>query len=82
MSHCGKYAIVTTTQGTNNLLFYANLEKNGEINGKLPLKSIVKEFNASYDVSRQVDVGQQFSAKVQRCNNATHSYPDYREPTI
>lgn len=34
----------------DNLLYFANLEKNGPITGKIPLTPIVTEFDADYDV--------------------------------
>lgn len=34
----------------NNALYFADLEKNGEINGKIPLTPIVPEFKNSYEV--------------------------------
>lgn len=34
----------------DNLLYFADLEKNGPITGKIPLTPIVTEFEADYDV--------------------------------
>lgn len=35
----------------DNLLYFADLEKNGEITGKIPLTPIVTEFIADYEVN-------------------------------
>lgn len=52
VSDCGKYMIVTIVKACrDNLLYFADLEKNGEITGKIPLTPIVTEFEADYDVS-------------------------------
>lgn len=52
MSDCGKYMIVSIVKACrDNLLYFADLEKNGEITGKIPLTPIVTEFEADYDVS-------------------------------
>lgn len=52
VSDCGKYMIVTIIKACrDNLLYFADLEKNGEITGKIPLTPIVTEFEADYDVS-------------------------------
>ncbi|XP_031619279.1 prolyl endopeptidase-like [Contarinia nasturtii] len=50
VSDCGKYLIVTIVKACrDNLLYFADLEKNGPINGKIPLTPIVTEFEADYD---------------------------------
>lgn len=52
VSDCGKYMIVSIVKACrDNLLYFADLEKNGEITGKIPLTPIVTEFEADYDVS-------------------------------
>lgn len=52
VSDCGKYMIVSIVKACrDNLLYFADLEKNGEIIGKIPLTPIVTEFEADYDVS-------------------------------
>lgn len=52
MSDCGKYLIVSIVKACrDNLLYFADLEKNGEITGKIPLTPIVTEFVADYDVN-------------------------------
>lgn len=52
MSDCGKYLIVTVIKACrDNLLYFADLEKNGEIKGKISLTPIVTKFEADYDVS-------------------------------
>lgn len=52
VSDCGKYLIVTIVKACrDNLLYFADLEKNGEITGKIPLTPIVTEFEADYDVN-------------------------------
>lgn len=51
VSDCGKYLIVSIVKACrDNLLYFADLEKNGEITGKIPLTPIVTEFEADYDV--------------------------------
>ncbi|XP_055295103.1 prolyl endopeptidase-like [Sitodiplosis mosellana] len=47
VSSCGKYLIVISELG-NQLLYYADLQKNGPINGKIPLTPIVTKFEADY----------------------------------
>ncbi|XP_031639763.1 prolyl endopeptidase-like [Contarinia nasturtii] len=49
MSDCGKYLILMAEVGENQLLYFADLESNGPITGKIPLTQIVTEFDASYD---------------------------------
>lgn len=52
MSHDGKYVIVFVDEkGDDNLVFYVDLEKNGEITKKLSLTPIISEFNNTYAVS-------------------------------
>lgn len=52
MSDCGKYLIVPIVKACrDNLLYFADLEKNGPITGKIPLTPIVTEFEADYDVN-------------------------------
>lgn len=54
MSDCGKYLIVSIVKACrDNLLYFADLEKNGDISGKIPLTPIVTEFKADYDVSEK-----------------------------
>lgn len=51
MSHDGKYVIVYVDEkGDDNLVYYADLEKNGEITKKLTLTPIITEFNNTYSV--------------------------------
>lgn len=51
MSDCGKYLIVSIYEELRqNLLYIGNLEANGEITGKIPLKPIISGFNADYEV--------------------------------
>lgn len=52
----GKYLLLTiiTTCG-GNLLYFSDLEKVGEIRGKLPLTPIVSECAHSYEVNHIVD---------------------------
>lgn len=55
MSDCGKYLVVSIVKACrDNLLYFADLEKNGEITGKIPLTPIVTEFVADYDVNRKI----------------------------
>lgn len=52
MSDCGKYLIVSIVKACrDNLLYFADLEKNGEITGKISLTPVVTEFKADYDVN-------------------------------
>lgn len=52
VSHCGKYLIMSIIKDCrDNLLYFADLEKNGQISGKLTLTQIVHKFEADYDVS-------------------------------
>ncbi|XP_031624415.1 prolyl endopeptidase-like isoform X2 [Contarinia nasturtii] len=49
ISHCGKYLIVTSTITTSdNLVFFADLEQNGPINGKISLIPIITKFEADF----------------------------------
>lgn len=51
VTDCGKYLIVSPVKDCrDNLLFFADLTKNPEINGKLPLTQIVHKFEADYEV--------------------------------
>jgi prolyl oligopeptidase len=52
VSDCGKYLLLYIMSGCKDmLLYFADLEKNGEITGKLNFEKIVDEFEADYDVS-------------------------------
>lgn len=52
VSDCGKYLIVSVYEELRqNLLYIANLEENGEISGKIPLRPIIHQFNADYEVN-------------------------------
>ncbi|XP_031619183.1 prolyl endopeptidase-like [Contarinia nasturtii] len=48
VSLCGKYLIVTPYNGHQSSLYFADLEKNGAIVGKILLTSIVTKFEAEY----------------------------------
>lgn len=50
VSNCGKYLILSTKLGKNQLLYFADLEENGPITEKIPLTQIVRNFDAEYDV--------------------------------
>lgn len=51
VSDCGKYLIVSIYEELRqNLLYFADLETNGEIVGRIPLMPIISEFNADYEV--------------------------------
>lgn len=51
VSDCGNYLILTVIKDCrDNLVFFANLQKAGEIRGKLPITPIVTKFEADYDV--------------------------------
>lgn len=51
MTDCGKYLIVSPVKDCrDNLLFYADLTKQPELNGKLHLTQIVHKFEADYEV--------------------------------
>lgn len=47
--------IVTTyTDEDENLVFYADLEQNGEINGKIELTPIIGGYNGEYEVNHKI----------------------------
>lgn len=50
VTHCSNYLILSIFEGTENLLFFADLKKNGDINGKLHFTPIVNKFEAYYSV--------------------------------
>lgn len=50
VSDCGKYLILSIVKDCrDNIVFYADLEKDGEINGKLEYHKIVTKFEADYE---------------------------------
>nr|AWK60412.1 prolyl oligopeptidase variant 2 [Bombyx mori] len=50
VSDCGRYLLVYPVRDSrDNLLFFADLSKHPEINGKLPLMPVVEEFEADYE---------------------------------
>lgn len=52
MTDCGKYLVISlATAGPDNRLYYIDLEQNGEITGRMAVKPIVTDGNASYSVS-------------------------------
>lgn len=52
VSDCGEYAIFNVVKDCrDNLVFFANLAKTGEIKGKLELTQVVHKFEYDYDVS-------------------------------
>lgn len=52
VSDCGRYLIMMIVEGCrDNLLYFADLEKNGPITGKIPVTPVVTKFEADYDVS-------------------------------
>jgi prolyl oligopeptidase len=52
VSDCGKFLMLYIMKGCKDmLLYFADLEKNGEIKDKLDFIKVVKEFEADYDVS-------------------------------
>lgn len=56
LSDCGKYLILTIqSDSNNNLLYFADLENAGEIRDKLPIRPIVTEFEAQYEVRYNFD---------------------------
>lgn len=53
VSDCGDYLILTVIKDCrDNLVFFANLKKAGEIRSKLPITPIVTKFEADYDVRK------------------------------
>lgn len=51
--HCGKFVILSIVKDCrDNLLYFTDLEKNGDINGKLSFTPIVTKFEADYEVKR------------------------------
>lgn len=56
VSDCGKYLILSVVKDCrDNLVFYADLENNGEIDGKVQLTQIVFHFESDYEVSKPLD---------------------------
>lgn len=52
VSDCGKYLILSVVKECrDNLVFFADLEKHGEIEGKVELTQVVFNFEADYEVS-------------------------------
>lgn len=52
VSDCGKYLIMMVVKDCrDNLIYFADLEKTGEIRGKLELTPVVTKFEADYHVS-------------------------------
>lgn len=52
VSDCGKYLILSIVKDCrDNLIFYADLEKNGEVTGKIELKQVIFKFESDYEVS-------------------------------
>lgn len=52
MSDCGKYLIIyLSTDDSEDQLYYVDLERNGEINGRMSVKPIVTEVNGAFAVS-------------------------------
>ncbi|XP_038208448.1 prolyl endopeptidase [Zerene cesonia] len=50
VSDCGRYLLVSPVRDCrDNLLFFADLSKHPEIDGKLPLTQIVHQFEADYE---------------------------------
>ncbi|XP_073958328.1 prolyl endopeptidase isoform X1 [Choristoneura fumiferana] len=50
VTDCGRYLIVSPVKDCrDNLLFFADLSKQAEINGKLPLTQLVFKFEADYE---------------------------------
>lgn len=61
VSHDGKYVIVFVDEkGDDNLVYYVDLEKNGEITKKLSLTPIITEFGDIYVVRRIFEKNNQF----------------------
>lgn len=57
MSHDGKYVIVFVDEkGDDTLVYYVDLEKNGEITKKMSLIPIIAEFKDIYVVRRIFDL--------------------------
>lgn len=53
MSDCGKYLLLSISNSCRtNLFFYVDLEKTGDIRGKLEIVRIIEEFESDYGVSR------------------------------
>uniref|UniRef100_A0A1L8DTF2 Prolyl endopeptidase n=1 Tax=Nyssomyia neivai TaxID=330878 RepID=A0A1L8DTF2_9DIPT len=50
VTHCGKYLLLLVVKDCrDNLVYFVDLEKTGEITGKLELKQIIHKFEADYD---------------------------------
>lgn len=57
VSDCGRYLIVSPVKDCrDNLLFFADLSKYPQINGKLELTQFVFKFEADYEVSKFIRV--------------------------
>lgn len=55
VSDCGKYAIFNVVKDCrDNLVYFANLGKTGDIKGKLELTQVVHKFESDYDVSSSI----------------------------
>lgn len=54
VTHCGKFVILSIVKDCrDNLLYFTDLEKNGDIHGKLSFTPIVTKFEADYEVSKK-----------------------------
>ncbi len=56
MSDCGKYLFLSISNSCRtNLFFYVDLERTGDIRGKLDIVRIVEKFEADYEVWMQLN---------------------------
>lgn len=51
MSSNGKYLIITPSEGSKDVLYFADLEKIGPVTGKINLTPIVTKPEATFEVS-------------------------------
>lgn len=62
VSDDGKYLIVITSETErDNSVYYADLEQNGPIKGKIPLTPLITERDADYGVSNKLKFHFHFS---------------------
>lgn len=73
VSDCGQYLILSVVKECrDNLVFFADLDKHGEIEGKVELKQVVFNFESDYEVSSYNL--QLLSAKITLCYSLHHRH--------
>lgn len=67
VSDDGKYLIVITSETErDNSVFYADLEENGPITGKIPLIPLITKMDADYGVNNKLKFNFHFSYCMQQ----------------